>query len=172
MSSFNARYKQLMESFKNINYDWNTQHNSYIDKAKIMHAPDLTGLTNFKDLQKLSAINAFKAVLSPNQNYNPKIIYKNYASHFGSFPQAQERFMIMEEDDWYIYRYTISLQKLYPHLFKDSGGGFNTENKSQLNRVRKNGYNVIAYINKAECAGQFPENLSLVVLNSNAILTA
>jgi hypothetical protein len=176
----------IVQSFKNYfstnqkkNYNWNTQLNSYIDRAKIMQAPNLTGLINFKDLQRLSAINAFKAVLSPDQNYNPKIIYQNHASHFGSFAQAQDRFMIMEEDDWYIYRYTISLQKLYPRLFKDNGSSFNTQNKSQLNQVRKNGYNVIAYvnaaegdINAAEGAKRFTKNLSLVVLTSNAILTA
>jgi hypothetical protein len=150
-------------------YDWNEQLESYIDRAKVDTAPDLTADVSFTALQNISYINAYKAVNSPNQNFTPVADFKGYASHFGSLMQAQERFELMEEDDWYIYKYTIDLQKLYPTLLEDDGGSFNHKNNLHLKHARDKGYTVVAYHNTAEGDTE-AENLSFVILDKISIL--
>jgi len=150
-------------------YDWNEQLESFVDRVKVNTAPNLTADISFSVLQEIPYINAYKAAHSPNQNFTPVTDFEDYASHFGSIEQARDRFEIMEEDDWYIYKYTIDLQKVYPILLEDEGGSFNAENGSQIKRARQRGYTVAVYHNTAE-GNTESENLSLVILNTNAIL--
>jgi hypothetical protein len=161
-----------MKTFSNFfleEYDWNEQLQTYIDRSKVKTAPDLTADVSLSTLQSMPYINAYKAVYSPDQNFSPAADFKDYSSHFGSLEQSRERFEVMEEDDWYIYKYTIDLQKVCPILFEDSGGNFNHHNDINFKRAREKGYTVVAYHNTAEGDTE-SENLSLVILDKGAIL--
>jgi hypothetical protein len=118
-------------------------------------------------------INAFKGVLSKKRVFDArsnKGYEQRFASHFGTFAQAQTRFEVVEQDDWHIFRYTISLDKLYPKILKDKGGYFEEENAAGIELARKAGYKVLAYRNIGEGEINIKDNLSLVVLDPSAIL--
>jgi len=153
-------------------YNWRAQLNTFIDRATIKTAQDLEPSITFEQLQKLDYINAYKSTLSPNQNFNPRVSFTNYSSHFGTLTQAQSRFEIMEEDEWYIYRYTINLKGLSPNILIDNAGHFNSVNEKPLKQARVDGYSVIAYSNVAEGKQLGIENinLSLAILDSSAII--
>ena len=154
-------------------YDWNDELNSFHDKATMKNVPNLLGNVAFAKLKSMPMVNAFKAVLSKNRAFDPRSIVgyeQRFASHFGTFAQAQHRFELMEEDDWHIFRYTINLDNLYPKLLKDKGGYFEEENATGIELARKAGYKVLAYRNVGEGEIEMKDNISLVVLDPNAIL--
>lgn len=172
----------LQEAYSNLyreGYDWRVEIERFHDKAKNKQAPDLVDNMLLTKLQSMPLINAYKAVQVKNK-FDPRLTPDNKAaegfiSHFGSLTQARMRMEIMEEDDWYIFRYTISLDGLYPRLLMDpdvdsvyNGGPGN--NANIIRTARESGYTVLAYRNTAEGNVNVKDNLSLIVCNPLAIL--
>ena len=156
-------------------YDWHIEIDRFHDRASNKTVPNLVDNITFEKLKTMPIINAFKAVLAKNLAFNPKSTAgyeQRFASHFGSFDQAQSRFEIMEEDDWYIFRYTLNLNSLYPKLLIDQGSYFEEENAAGIKTAREAGYKVLAYKNTQEGNIKASDNLSLVVLDPDAILIA
>ena len=173
---YNSQYNQELTNIVAMmyeNYDWHDELSRFHDRATDKSVPNLVGNFTFTKLKSMPMVNAFKAVLSKKRAFDPRSsagYEQRFASHFGTFAQAQHRFELMEEDDWHIFRYTISLDNLYPKLLKDKGGYFEEENAAGIELARKAGYKVLAYRNVGEDEIEMKDNISLVVLDPDAIL--
>ena len=161
-------FEQGSKIEESIKDSWKYWYSHPVDYRRIKNAPTLSQEITLSRLRTIPYVNVFKAVKDKNWYQQIQKTSKNhniYASHFGSFKQAQLRYEVFEETGWRIFYVTFKLDNLYPELLIDNGASFNTSNKAKMLQIFKSGYSSVAYNNIAEGDG-----LSLVALNSSVIL--
>jgi len=144
--------------------NFNTTFNTLVESLSL---PVLSPSTTLEDLMNTKTIKVYRSSAKPNKMY-----YKA-GFHAGTEDQAYRRadYQVNDEelyDRYYLYELILKVGNVYPKLVEDKGEDHGADFGSELS----NEYDLLVYKNTGEGDYHNYENLSIIGLNPNNIVSS